>query len=120
MATQDTSVTIVPYFKVQEGKLKDFSALCERFVAQTSEEPNCIYYGFSFCGDEAFCREGYENAEAALLHLDRVGPLLQEALKISELTRLEIHGPEAQLAKLREPLASLAPRFFTLECGFRR
>ena len=120
MATQDTSVTIVPYFKVQQGKLEAFKALCERFVGQTTEEPDCLYYGFSFCGDEAFCREGYENAEAALTHLDRVGPLLQEALKISELTRLEIHGAEAQLAKLRGPLASLSPKFFVLEFGFRR
>jgi len=29
-------------------------------------------------------------------------------------------GPEEELAKLREPLSSLNPRFFTLEYGFRR
>ena len=37
-----------------------------------------------------------------------------------ELTRLEIHGPEEELAKLREPLAHLKPQFFVLEYGFRR
>ena len=52
--------------------------------------------------------------------LENVGTLLQEALKIAELTRLEIHGPEEELAKLREPLADLKPQFFTLEYGFRR
>ena len=52
--------------------------------------------------------------------LDNVGELLQKALKIADLTRFEIHGPESELAKLREPLAGLNPVFFVLEYGFRR
>jgi hypothetical protein len=55
-----------------------------------------------------------------LAHLENVGSLLGEALKISEIARLEIHGPEEELAKLREPMAQLKPQFFTLEYGFRR
>lgn len=47
------------------------------------------------------------------------GALLQEALKISEITRLEVHGPAVELEKLRAPLAELRPQFFTLEYGFR-
>lgn len=120
MATQDRCCTIVPYFKVSDGKLGAFKALCERFVETTHAEPKCLYYGFSFDGHDAHCREGYEDAEGALAHLENVGPLLEEALKMSELTCLEIHGPEEELAKLREPLSELKPRFFTLECGFRR
>ncbi len=120
MATQDTCCTIVPYFRVGPGKLEAFRALCEQFVEQTQSEPKCLYYGFSFCDDEVHCREGYVNAEGLLAHLGNVGPLLQEALKIAEITRLEVHGPEAELAKLRQPLAELNPQFFTLEYGFRR
>ncbi len=120
MATQDTCCTIVPYFKVQSGKLEAFKALCERFVAKTQEESKCLYYGFSFYEDTAHCREGYEDAEGVLAHLENVGSLLEEALKISEIARLEIHGPEEELAKLREPMAELKPQFFTLEYGFRR
>ena len=120
MATQDKCCTIVPYFKTQDGKLEAFKALCEKFVEKTKSEPKCLYYGFSFEGNVAHCREGYEDAEGALAHLENVGPLLEEALKISEITRLEIHGPEEELAKLREPLAELKPQFFTLEYGFRR
>jgi hypothetical protein len=66
------------------------------------------------------CREGYQDADGVLTHLQNVGALLVEALKISELTRLEIHGPKEELAKLREPLAHLKPQFFVLEYGFRR
>lgn len=120
MSTQDTCCTIVPYFKVLPGNMAAFENLTERFVAQTSSEPKCLYYGFSFCGDQAFCREGYIDAEGVLAHLENVGTLLQEALKLAELTRLEIHGPETELAKLRGPLAALKPQFFTLKCGFRR
>lgn len=120
MATQDKCCTIVPYFKVQSGKLQAFRSLCEQFVEKASKETKCLYYGFSFDGDQAHCREGYEDADALLSHLGNVGSLLEEALKISELTRLEAHGPEEELAKLREPLAALKPQFFTLEYGFRR
>jgi hypothetical protein len=120
MATQDKCCTIVPYFKVADGKLDAFKALCSQFVAKTETEAKALYYGFSFAGDQVHCREGYADAEGLLTHLQNVGALLQEALKISEITRLEIHGPEAELAKLRGPMAHLSPQFFTLEYGFRR
>jgi quinol monooxygenase YgiN len=120
MSTQDTCCTIVPYFKVNPGKMEAFKALCEKFIDKTCGESQCLYYGFSFEGMQAHCREGYENAEGLLAHLDNVGELLQEALKISDLIRLEVHGPESELAKLRKPLADLKPQFFTLEYGFRK
>lgn len=120
MATTDTCCSIVPYFKVPSENLAAFKAICEEFVAKTDSESKCLYYGFSFDGNEAHCREGYQDAEGVLAHLDNVGEILTEALKISELTRLEIHGPEQELAKLRAPLAGLNPQFFVLEYGFRR
>jgi len=120
VATQDKCCTIVPYFKVLNGKLDPFKELCGKFVEKTSNEPKCLYYGFSFDRDQAHCREGYEDADGLLVHLDNVGTLLEKALKIAEITRLEVHGPEEELAKLREPLAKLKPQFFTLEYGFRR
>jgi len=120
MSVSDRCCTLGPYFKVSSDKLKAFKELCEQFVAKTSEETKCLYYGFSFDGDEAHCREGYEDAEGLLMHLENVDLLLEEALKIAEITRLEVHGPEDELAKLREPLAKLKPQFFTLEYGFRR
>ncbi|KAB2661983.1 MAG: hypothetical protein DVB31_11780 [Verrucomicrobia bacterium] len=120
MATQDTCCSIAPYFEVHEGRLPDFHRLCERFVELTRNEPGCLYYGFCFDGNAAHCREGYRDAAAALAHLENVGATLGEALKIAKLVRLEIHGPESELATLRGPLASLSPAFFALEHGFRR
>jgi hypothetical protein len=120
MATQDSCCTIVPYFKIHAGELEPFRSLCERFVAKASTEPKCLYYGFSFDSDEVHCREGYVDAQGVLAHLENVGPLLGEALTIADLIRLEIHGPEQELTKLRAPLAQFNPRYFVLEYGFRR
>ncbi len=120
MTTQDKCCTIVPYFKVSSDNLETFKALCEQFVTKTQSEAKCLYYGFSFFEDQVHCREGYEDAEGLLAHLENVGQLLQEALKISDIVRLEVHGPEDELAKLREPLAALNPQFFALGYGFRR
>ena len=120
MATRDTCCTVVPYFLVHSGKLDRFRALCEQFVEKSQLESKCLYYGFSFDGDQAHCREGYEDADGLLAHLANVGPLLTEALEIADMTRLEVHGPPQELAKLRGPLADFKPQFFTLEYGFRR
>ncbi len=120
MVNQDKCCTIAPYFRVQEGQLEAFKSLCEKFVEKTNEESKCLYYGFSFDGEQAHCREGYEDAEGLLEHLDNVSELLAESLKIADFMRLEIHGPEEELEKLREPLAELKPQFFVLEYGFRR
>lgn len=120
MTTQDKCCSIVPYFKVHEGKLDAFKTLCEQFVDKTVMEPKCLYYGFSFDGEQAHCREGYKDAQGVLAHLENVGALMEEALKIADLTRLEIHGPRDELEKLKEPLADLNPQYFTLEYGFRR
>jgi quinol monooxygenase YgiN len=120
MATKDTCCTIVPYFKVHAGKIEAFRNLCERFVAKSSTEPRCLYYGFSFDGDEVHCREGYVDAEGAMHHLENVGALFNEALTLADVARLEIHGPAAELEKLRPTLDPFQPRYFTLEYGFRK
>ena len=120
MATDDTCCTIVPYFRIPAGKLDSFRNLCERFVEKTKKESAVLYYGFSFDSDHAHCREGYIHAEGLLAHLENVGELLKEMLQMVELTRLEVHGPESELAKLRGPMAGLHAQFFVLEYGFRR
>jgi hypothetical protein len=52
--------------------------------------------------------------------LENIGALLQEALTISDVVRLEIHGPAAELDKLRPAFDPLKPRYFALEYGFRK
>lgn len=118
--TQDACVALYPYFKVHSGKIEEFKALCKRFVEKTKTEPECLYYGFTFDGDIVHCREGYADAAALLKHAENIGDLLQEALKISDVQRLEVHGPKGELDKIRQsPLGNLNPQYFALEGGFR-
>lgn len=111
-------VSIHPYFKVHEGKLEAFKALLPEFVARTSTEEKCLSYDFSICdGSVVHCRETYLGGEAALKHLENVGDLLEQALQVSDLERLELHGPAGELEKLRGPLAELDPQWFVWETG---
>ncbi len=114
------SVSLHPYFKVNDGKMDEFKALLPQFVEKTSSEAGCVYYGFTICDDVIFCREGYENGESVLAHLENVGELLGKGLAISDLFRLEVHGPESEIAKLREPMGDLNPDFFIHQCAVEK
>lgn len=114
------TVSLHPYFRVQEGKMDEFKAILPRFVEKTSSEEACLYYDFTICGDTVFCREAYVGAAGILAHLGNVDELLEEALEISELFRLEVHGPAEELEKLEEPLSELNVEPFVYECGLGR
>jgi quinol monooxygenase YgiN len=116
----DTCCTLVPYFEVQDGQLDAFKALAQKLVAKTRSEPGCMHYAFSFSGNLAHCREGYVDAAALLAHRENVAELIGQALKIAKIVRLEVHAPEAEIEKLRGPMAAGNPQFFVLEEGFRR
>lgn len=115
MSALSNFVSLHPYLKVHPGKLEAVKAGFPRFVEKTATEKKNLFYGFSVNGDEIFCREGYTDAEGVLAHLDNVGALLAEMLTIADLTGVEVHGPAAELEKLKKPLAHLNPAWFTLE-----
>ncbi len=124
MATEEVNALhrLFLTLKFKGAKLRRSNIYCQRsFVANVNRcepEPSG-YYGFSFDGDLAHCREGYADADALLVHLKNVGHIIEEALKISELARLEVHAPAAELAKLRMNLyGDPRPEFFTLEFRF--
>jgi len=115
----DTGVSFTPYFDVPAERMDDFHTLVDRFIAATGTEEGCLYYGFCFRGQTAICREGYKNGDAFLVHLDNVGELFAQAQQIAKVTRMEMHGPAAELDKLRQPLADLDIQYYVLEAGFR-
>ncbi len=113
-------VSIHPYFKAHPGKMEQIRNLLTVFVEKTTAESKNFYYEFTINNDEVFCREGYADAEGVLVHLANINAELGEMLTLADLTRLEFHGPATELEKLKEPLASLNPAWFALECGVIR
>ena len=107
-------VSLHPYFKVPSEKLQLLKAILPEFIAKTRGETANLFYEFSVNGDEVFCREGYANAEALLEHLENVDAMLEATMKMADLIRIEVHGPTAELEKLKGPLAHLNPAWFTL------
>ena len=120
MIQANNVVSIHPYFKARPGKLAEAKGMLPRFVAKVSPETLTLHYDFTINGDEIHCRESYSGAEGLLAHLDNVGSLLGEFLKVADLTRVEVHGPAGELAKLKGPLADLKPAWFVYECGVQR
>ena len=114
MSSLSGFVSLHPYFKVHPGKLDAFKAGFAAFVEKTKSEPKNLFYEFSVNGDEIFCREAYADAAGLVTHLDNVGALLAEALKVADLVRLEVHGPATELEKLKAPLADLKPAWFEI------
>lgn len=113
------SVSLHPYFTVNDGQMDAFKAIIQKFIAKTESESGCVYYNFTI-NEEAgivLCREAYIDAEALLHHVESVGPIIEEALTISEMSRLEIHGPAAELEPLKAPFADLGPDYYALEDG---
>jgi hypothetical protein len=117
MRNHPNAVTLSPYFKIKPGQLDTVKAMLPKFVERTGTEPRCIFYGFTMHEDELHCQEAYEGAEGVLAHLDNVGQPLGQLLELADLVRLEVHGPAAELDELQEPLASMAPKYFTSQCG---
>ncbi|SDK43103.1 Quinol monooxygenase YgiN [Methylophilus rhizosphaerae] len=120
MTMQDSCCSVSPYFEIHPGKAAAFRLICEKYVQWSSREPGCLYYGFSFDGDLAHCREGFRDAAALLSHIENLRPILHEMGEVSELVRMEVHGPAVELARLRDVLAGMHPQYFVLEYGFRK
>jgi quinol monooxygenase YgiN len=117
MSIPSNVVSIHPYFKIHPGNMEAARALMLAFVEKTKTEPKNLYYDFTVNEDVVFCREGYLGSEGALAHLGNVEALLGEMLKLASLERLEVHGPAAELEKMKGPLAGWNPVWFELECG---
>mmetsp|Transcript_15913 Transcript_15913/g.23970 ORF Transcript_15913/g.23970 Transcript_15913/m.23970 type:complete len:127 (-) Transcript_15913:218-598(-) len=105
-------VEIRPYFNVQDGKLDDFKAIWDEAIPRINEEGGVCYYCFTYNGNMATCREAYDNADGLLAHINNTKEYMDRAKHISDIVRLEVMGPVAELDKLKEPLKDLPVEWF--------
>ncbi len=118
MNTFDHAVSIHPYFKIADQNMEAAKGFLAQFcdLVRKNEE-GCLFYNFTFKGNELFCREAYKDAGAVMAHLENCGPALGEFLKIAEVVRIEVHGPAPELDQLKEAFADLDPDYYLSECG---
>jgi len=116
----DSSVVLQPCFEVPSGRMEEFRSGFSHFYNHIHPKAErMLYYGFSVdeANDLVFCREAYQDADGVLKHLQNVDWPLKSALKIGKLGRLDVHGPAAELDKLRGPLKELGCRFYIIDEG---
>merc|ERR1740130_219707 len=109
------------------------------WIKQEDAFIDCIHYAFTFTDDgRAHCREAYKSGEAVIQHIADVGGVFNgevdaEAKKelkdlagcihpdVAELERLELHGPAAELEKIKKwnEGPKLPFQYFVTEWGFR-
>jgi len=119
-SSPDTHVTILPEFTVPAGRMADFQAGFEKFYTATKAgagASGCLYYGFAISGDSVYCREGYKNAEAAMLHGADIKEIAAEPMKIigEAGVKINVVGPAAELEKLKPRLAPRGAIFWELD-----
>jgi hypothetical protein len=117
MSTFDNAVSICPYFKIQEGQMDACKGFLAQFCELVKKEEKCLYYNFTMKGDILRCREAYRDSDGVLAHLENCGSALEKFLEIADLQRIELHGPAAELEKLKETFAAFNPDYFVCECG---
>ena len=112
----DTTCTISPYFKIHDGKEQEFKENTKKFVELTRNETDVVHFGFTYSDDgQAHCREAYTSGKALLHHVKNVDGPLNNAMKLSTLTRIEFHGPKSEIELVREGLTPLGCIFFTAD-----
>jgi quinol monooxygenase YgiN len=119
LITNDTCVSTKPYFEIPDKHLAKFLEYCDKFIEKTANEPKCLHYIFSFDGNRGHCQECYVDADGVLAHLDNIDKLNRQAMHLATIFRYEVHGPQSELDKLKEPLAFLNPDYYVTRCGFR-
>ena len=122
-ASTDSIVSLRAIFTVPEGKLEEFKSGFAKFYENTSagtaKTGSCLYYGFGINENTVICREAYKTAKDVLIHVGEVNQELTEAIAMvgNENFRLEVFGPEAELEKLKEPLAPFKNDLYVLDEG---
>ena len=99
---------------------KSFASFYAKTKSGTGSRRECLYYGFAVHdGNKVFCREGYENAQGLLNHLDEVTEELKVATGLVGENGLQVSviGPKSELDLLKGPLEPLGTTFFELDSG---
>ena len=96
--------------------------IMEAFIARTTTEAGCVYYGWVREGDTLKCREAYVDGEAINEHLANVGECITAILAdgVASLDSINIHGPADQLEIVKPGTEALGTKYFSTDGGFSK
>jgi len=107
----DETLCVLVYWNIRD--YAKFLAGVKDFQHLTKQEEKVKYYGFCLSGARAICREGYDCAQGFLEHLQNVDVPLKVAMEVADVVRVEVHGPVAEVEKLRAPLSNFPAVFWS-------
>jgi hypothetical protein len=85
------------------------------------QETGHLASAYSFGADgTAVSREDYDSADAVIRHMEVGSHIFESRQMLVEITGVELHGPEAELEKLRDLFSGMSPRVYVTEFGFRQ
>jgi quinol monooxygenase YgiN len=119
-STKQTYPYLSVEFTITPGRNDAFKSLAHQLTEKTSKESGTLAYEWYFSSDESKCHlvELYKDSGAILAHLNNVGPILQELLETSKVTRFEVFGNLN--AEVEKALTSFGTKFFKYWDGFHR
>lgn len=121
IASRPLDIVIVrPYFTVLDwDKARPIMA---EFVRRTATEGRMVFYGWDIDGDTLYCREGYRDGDAANAHLKNVGSCIGDLLAegVAKLSSITIHGPAAELEKVKPGTEKLGTKYYAIHSGFQQ
>ncbi|MFY2822456.1 antibiotic biosynthesis monooxygenase [Ruegeria sp. MALMAid1280] len=115
------NVTIVGYMTVPATHAAAFRKNCAEMIELRHQEPDHLASAYSFGADQSVVsREDYDSADAVIRHMELGTHIFDSTRALVEITGIELHGPAAELEKLRDLFSGMNPGFFVTEFGFRK
>lgn len=109
----NTQCTMQPHYTIEDWDTA--KPIMQSIIDQSSKDPACTYFGFHKSGNKLHSQEAFTDGDAMKAHMNAVRPLMEQ-LKAgpAKLERLEMHGPEPELSKVKDAAAALQiePEYF--------
>lgn len=107
-------VTVHAYFRIAPSHRETVGRLIGELELRATENLEVLFHEASFCSDDLALRFAFPSAEPLLDHLAGTSEWFERLLTGTELLRIEVHGPEQELALLRGPLGVFMPEWYVL------
>ena len=103
--------TMMPQFIIKDWK--SAKPLMQEIIEAANDEPGCTYFGWEKSNNRLIARETFFDGDSMKAHVEKVRPLLDKLVAgPAELEKLEIHGPEIEVEKIKPVTESFTPQYF--------